>query len=322
MKRLFVMLFLVFSLCLMAEELIVYTYDSLLPFAREAFPIFEKETGVQVQVKTFGDAGALLAKLISEKGKADVDVVIGIDNLLAKRAFEEDLFISYLPDNARLIRDLNLIFDPLWRLTPYDYGAIAFIYDKKELGTLSLSSMDELTAKAFKKNIIIEDPRTSSTGLAFLMWTYALYGDNFLDFWKSFKNSVLTISLGWDDAFEKFEAGEAPMMVSYATDGAYSYEYYGEVSYGTLIPGNKGYVQIEGAGIVKWSNKKELAKKFIDFLISPEAQEHIPLNQWMFPVVEVQMPKSFEYALVPKEIVTVKDVDIEKIIHLWESVIY
>ncbi|OAA31877.1 ABC transporter substrate-binding protein [Kosmotoga arenicorallina S304] len=322
MKRLLVLLFLAISVFLLGEELVVYTYDSLLPFAREAFPLFEEKTGVNVLVKTFGDAGALLAKLISEKGKTDVDIVIGIDNLLAERAFEEDLFISYLPDNARLIRDLNLIFDPLWRLTPYDYGAIALIYDRNELGELSLSSMDDLTKKEFEKSIIIEDPRTSSTGLAFLMWTYALYGDEFLDFWQKFKKSVLTITLGWDDAFEKFEAGEAPMMVSYATDGAYSYEYYGEVSYGTLIPGNIGYVQIEGAGIVKWSEKKELAKEFIEFLISPEAQAHIPLNQWMFPVVETQMPESFEYALIPKEVVTVKSVDVEKIINLWERAIY
>ncbi|AKI98150.1 thiamine ABC transporter substrate-binding protein [Kosmotoga pacifica] len=322
MKRFLVFLIIVFTLTLFGEELIVYTYDSLLPFAREAFPLFEKETGVSVQVRTFGDAGALLSKLIAEKGQTEVDVVIGIDNLLARRAFDEGLFMSYLPENAHLIRDLNLIFDPLWRLTPYDYGAIAFIYDKSELGTLSLSSMDELTQNRFSKSIIIEDPRTSSTGLSFLMWTYALYGDNFIDFWKKFKNSILTITLGWDDAFEKFEAGEAPIMVSYATDGAYSYQYYGDVYYGTLIPGGKGYVQIEGAGIVKWSTKKELAKKFIDFLISPEAQKHIPLNQWMFPVVEVEMPECFKYALDPAEVVTVRNVDVEEVIRLWEGIIY
>lgn len=327
MKRtvlLILLMFLVSSLVL-SEKLVVYTYDSLLPLAREAFPKFEELTGIEVVVRTYGDAGAVLSKVIAEREKSDVDVVIGIDNLLAKRAFEEDIFLSYKPKNADSIVDKSLIFDPQWRLTPYDYGAIAIIYDHAEYGKLDIESLDQLTEKRFRRSLIIQDPRTSSTGLSFVMWTYLLHqeDEDFVEFWRNLKDSILTITFGWDDAFEKFEAGEAPMMVSYATDGAYSYHYYGKVYYGAIIPGGKGYVQIEGAGICKWTDNLEAAQKFIDFLVSPECQNSIPLNQWMFPVIEIELPEAFNYAVKPTELLSVpENIDIEKIIALWESVIY
>ncbi|HAA85137.1 MAG TPA: thiamine ABC transporter substrate-binding protein [Kosmotogaceae bacterium] len=306
-----------------SERLVVYTYDSLLPLARQTFPIFEKETGVKVEVRAVGDAGTLLSRLIAEKERLEVDVVIGIDDLLASRAFEHDLFISYRPDNADNIIDEQLVFDPEWRLVPYDFGGIALIYDSTELGELELSSFDDLLDPRFRRSIIVQDPRTSSTGLSFLVWTYLLYKDELEDFWAQLTESILTITLGWSDAFEKFEAGEAPIMVSYATHGAYSFHNYGVLDQLAVIPGKMGYVQTEGAGIVTWSQNRETAMKFLNFLLSPAVQEAIPLTQWMFPVTDVQLPECFDYAVRPERILSVEeDLDLEELLRRWENAIY
>ncbi len=320
---LIVVLAVIATMSIANEKLVVYTYDSLLPLANEAFQSFEEKEGIEIELHAIGDAGTMLSRIISQKGELDVDVVIGIDNILAQRAFEEDLFLGYLPENAERITDTSLIFDPFWRLIPYDYGAIALIYDPKALDDISIKTFDDLTGKELNRSIIIQDPRTSSTGLAFLVWTYLLHEDDFGSFWKEFNDSILTVTLGWGDAFEKFEAREAPMMVSYATDKAYSMYNYNEARYEVLIPDGKGYVQIEGAGIIKWSNRKDKAKKFIEFMLSDDFQKHIPLTQWMFPVTDVKLPDVFDYAVKPDEILKAPtNLNIEQLINEWEKAIY
>ncbi|MEA2066138.1 MAG: thiamine ABC transporter substrate-binding protein [Thermotogota bacterium] len=320
---LFFILTLITAMAAGQEKLVIYTYDSLLPLANEAFQAFEEKENVEIELHAIGDAGSMLSRIISQKEELDVDIVIGIDNVLAQRAFEEELFIGYLPPNAEKITNTSLIFDPFWRLIPYDYGAIALIYDPESFDTFHVKSFNDLTREEFNQSIITQDPRTSSTGLAFLTWTYLLHEDDFGNFWKEFKDSILTITLGWGDAFEKFEAQEAPMMVSYATDKAYSMYNYNEAKYEVLIPGGKGYAQIEGAGIIRWSNRKEKAKKFIEYMLSDDFQKHISLTQWMFPVTNVELPKVFNYAVKPEEILKAPaNLNIEALINEWEEAIY
>ena len=107
------------------------------------------------------------------------------------------------------------------------------------------------------------------------------------------------------------------MMVSYATDGAYSMHNYGSSKYKAFIPNNKGYIQIEGMGIIKDGKNASLAKKFIDYSLTESFQNEIPLNQWMFPVIKIQLPDVYSYAIEPKEIITLSSELIEKNKEQW-----
>ncbi|HOP38066.1 thiamine ABC transporter substrate-binding protein [Mesotoga prima] len=323
MRRALLLSLMIFFLSLSAvSALTVYSYDSLEPLAEESFGKFTEQTGIDVEFRAVGDSGSLLSLIISEREKFDGDVVIGIDNLLSRRAFEEDIFLSYRPMGFERIISNDLLLDEEWRLTPYDFGSIALICNGSQIEE-SISTLWDLTKPEFERSVIIQDPRTSSTGLSFLAWTYLLFGERFEEFWRALTPSILTVSLSWDDAFQKFESGEAPIMVSYATDGAYSKHYYGESIYSTVIPEGKGYVQVEGAGIIKWTDNLEEAKLFMDFILSEDFQSHIPLNQWMFPVIEVEMPPAFDYAVKPQKILKLSaDVDLSKLIETWEEVIY
>ncbi len=319
-------LFLILFLATGAYGFTIYSYDSFVSYglSKRVIPVFEKLIGEKVEVRTYGDAGSLLSRVILEKKRPKADIVIGIDQNLLPKALKEDVFVSYKPKNLTNISRKELIFDSTYHLIPYDFGAIAIVYDKERLKNPPLTFEDLLDAK-YRKKLIIEDPRTSSTGLAFLYWTIAVYKDGFVSYWKKLLPNILTITSGWDEAFELFSNGEAPMMVSYATDPAYSYENYKTLKYGAVIFKEGGYIQIEGAGIVKGTGEMENAKKFMEFMLSPDFQREIPLTQWMFPVINVKLPESFKYAADVKNILSLSPETIsenqDKWIRKWEEIV-
>lgn len=321
-KVFFLVLVLTVSL-VFSNELTVYTYESMDWFIGELSEQFERDHDCTLRIIKLGDAGSVLSRMILEKNHPRADVVLGLDQSLTIKALENDLLEKYTPNKLQTVETDDLIFDPTGHMSPFDYGAIALIYDSSRLENPP-ESFEDLAH--MEKVLIIQDPRSSSTGQAFLLWTIAIYGENWQAYWKRIKPAILTVTSGWTEAFSKFEAGEAPIMVSYATDGAYSYEYYGSVTYQTLIPKEGAYVQIEGVGIVKGTKERELAEKFVDFTLSEDFQQEIPLNQWMFPVVEVSMPESFQYALKPEKILTLDASQIanhmDQWLEEWEGIMY
>jgi len=323
MKKVLIFAMLCLTVMSFSRELTVYTYESMDWIEDHLISQFEERENCKVKVITLGDGGNVLSRLILEKKRPQADVVVGLDQSMSVKAIENDLLLKFVPSNLDNITNPDLIFDATGHVYPYDFGAIAIITNPSEMkGTIhSFEALKEL-----EDALIIQDPRSSSTGQSFLLWTIAIYGENWQQFWREIKPSILTVTSGWSEAFSKFEAGEAPMMVSYATDGAYSVEYYGSTTYTTLIPDEGAYVQIEGAGIVKGTDDEILAGKFIEFLLSDEVQRDIPLNQWMFPVTDVEMPESFDYAVKPEKILSIDASEIgenlEKWLDEWEQIMY
>src|SRR6056297_2599910 len=80
-------------------ELVVYAYDS---FASEWGPgpqvveLFEEKHGITVHLKSIGDAGQVLQRLILEKDDPRADLAIGIDNNLIARAKKEGVLMPYI----------------------------------------------------------------------------------------------------------------------------------------------------------------------------------------------------------------------------------
>jgi thiamine transport system substrate-binding protein len=300
-------------------ELTVYTYESMDWLKKSAVPLFEKNNNCAVKIVKFTDAGNIVARLKLESSKPSADCAVGLTPSLVYLAKKNDLLEKYRSSAVNAVEDKKILFDPEYA-TPYDYGALAIIYDPQKIKNELVSFNDLLS---FKKGLIIQDPRTSSTGQDFLLWTISAYGNGWKDYWKKLKGSILTITPGWDESFAKFEAGEAPMMLSYATDGAYSWQNYKSLKYKAFIPNEGGYVQIESSSLVKGSKNPELSKKFIDFMLSNDVQKEIPLNQWMFPVTKTTLPDCFKYAVRPKTILT-SDPEVlanaDKYIKEWQDI--
>ncbi|GAB1481251.1 thiamine ABC transporter substrate binding subunit [Treponema sp.] len=285
--------------------LIVWTYDS---FASEWGPAkaiadaFRAENGIRVHFVSRGDGGELLSRLLIEGKKAEADIVLGLDQNLLPKALESGLFLAYRSPLSTSLPEF-LVMDAEYRLSPFDYGYFAIIYDSEKI-TEPPKSLEDLCRAEFKKKLILMDPRSSTPGLGFLAWTKSIYGPAWLDYWKRLAPSILVVADGWDSGYGMFSSGEAPLVLSYTTSPAYHKEFEETERYKAAIFSQGHPLQIEGAGILKSSQNRENAKKFIDFMLSPAFQSIIPLSNWMYPVQEIALPASFSMA--PKSPINLK----------------
>jgi thiamine transport system substrate-binding protein len=311
MKKIILALFLI-SLSLSAKEnLTVYIPDSMGWIAESIVP-FEEANDVEVKLIKFEAANSIVSRMMLEKINPKADVVMGLSLTNVGVAKKNNLIKAYKASNIENINN-NYIDDENYA-TLFDYGGLAIIYDSETMLNPP-KTFEDITK--LKDVLIIQDPRTSSTGQDFLLWTIALYGDNWKEFWKKLTPAIKSITPGWSEAFGKLMAEEAPMMVSYASNEAYSYEYYGGTKYLTIIPQEGGYLQVEGTALVNKKNIKDMSKKFIDFTISKGLQKDIALNNWMLPALEVELPDSFQYYKTSNNYLSIDSEKIDENLEVW-----
>ncbi|MDR2951679.1 MAG: thiamine ABC transporter substrate-binding protein [Treponema sp.] len=277
-----------------SADMVIWTYDS---FNSEWGPgpevskVFEDKTGIKITWVSHGDAGEIVSRLIQEGGKADADIVLGLDQNLAGRVLDSGLLEAYRPKGAEKILS-ELVLDAGFRVTPFDYSYFAIVYDS-ESEPVSPGSLEDLASAQFVKKLILIDPRTSSPGLGFFAWVKEVYGSGWRDYWRRLEPSLLTISDGWSTAYGLFTQGEAPLVLSYTTSPGYHLEYEDTERYKAAVFSDGHAMQIEAAGLLKAAKNKENAKAFLDFMISPDFQNIIPLTNWMYTVIDIPLPASF-----------------------------
>ncbi|HOE89733.1 MAG TPA: thiamine ABC transporter substrate-binding protein [Sphaerochaeta sp.] len=303
------------------QQLTVYAYDSFSGDwgpGKEVVAAFEAKHDIPVKVISAGDGVEMLTKVIAEQDHPYADVVIGISDEMATRAYRADLFEPY---HSPLLHEIPefLHFDSEYRLLPFDYGNFAFIIDSERIPKEDWpTSLEDLTHPRFRKNIILIDPRTSNVGLGLLLWTIHIFGEEgWLDWWKAMKDQVLTITDGWSGAYGLFIEGEAPIVLSYTTSPVYHYTYEGSTRYQALIFDEGHQATIEGVGMLRSSKRKEEAKLFIDFLLS-EAQLPIALANSMYPTnMNTALTEGFAYAPKPGVSLRMESEVIEKKLDRW-----
>ncbi len=304
----------------------VYCYDS---FSSEWGPgpaitkAFTDRTGIEVILHAPGDAVMLLNQLILEKPDSRADVVIGLDSSLLKRTIDEEILQPYKSPNLTDIPD-HLIFDPSYHLLPYDYGHFAINYDSLVMDNPP-ASLEELTREEYRGELILMDPRTSTPGLGFLLWTVSVYEDGWTEYWNRLKPAILTISDGWSQGYALYTAGEAPMILSYGTSPVYHVEYENSTRFKALEFSDGHIQQIEGMGIVKGTDNQSASEDLIDFMLELEAQKTLAIHNIMLPVKQnVPLPPSFNMALRPQNVLdssTLTDVDnMDVLIDKWVEV--
>jgi len=296
------------------DTLVVMTHDSF-AISEPVIAVFEQEYNIEITFLPSGDAGSTLNRAILSKDAPVADVLYGVDNTFLSRAIEEKLFLPYAPAAlAQAVADIPLV--PGKQLVPVDYGDVCINYDKSYFSSQGLAlpqTLDDLLDPAYNGLLVVENPATSSPGLAFLMATIAEYGHNgFLDYWKSLKENGLVVVNDWETAYYTNFSGSAgqgpqPMVVSYATSPAaeviFAEEQLDDSPTASLVGPNMCFRQIEYAGILKGTQKLELARAFIDHMLSPAFQSDIPLNMFVYPVnQEAIIPQEFiDYAQVPQK---------------------
>ena len=282
----------------------VMTHDSF-SISEDLIIAFEKKHGVTVRFLKTGDAGAALNQAILSKENPMADIFYGVDNTFISRALKADIFEPYDSPMLKNI-DESLKLDRLNRLLPVDYGDVCLNYDKtwfKEKGIRPPESLEDLIKPEYKGLSIVENPATSSPGLAFLLATIGRFGeDGYLDYWKDLRKNDVLITDGWEDAywgqFSAASKGVRPIVVSYASSPAaevhFSDKPIEEAPTAALVGPGTTFRQIEFVGIIRGSKNVEMARKLVDFMLDKTFQENIPLQMFVFPVnKQAQLPPVF-----------------------------
>jgi len=296
----------------------VMTYDSF-SISEEVIAQFEEAHNVSVQFLQAGDAGTMLNQAILSRDNPQADVLYGVDNTFLSRALTAEIFEPYEAENLKNIPQ-NLQLDPDHYVVPTDFGDVCLNYDKaafEELGLPLPESLEDLTRLEYEGLLVVENPASSSPGLAFLLATISAFGESgdetYLDFWRQLRDHDVLVVDGWDTAYyTEFSGGGAsegtrPLVVSYATSPA-AEVYFSEGALetpptGAVTAPGTCFSQIEFAGILKGTPHRELAEAFIEFLLSDTFQNDIPLQMWVFPASRTAtLPEVFEsYAAKAEE---------------------
>ena len=263
------------------------------------------EEGIELELLPGGDAGAVVNQAILSAGNPQGDVLFGIDSTLLTRGLEADLFEPYEAEALDQIPD-DLELDDEHRVTPVDVSSVCINYDKEAYGdgTPVPETLDDLTDEAYAGQLVVENPATSSPGLAFLLRTIAEYGqDGWQDYWQQLVDNDVEVTAGWEDAYYGVFSGGAsgegdrPLVVSYATSPP-AEVLYGpdpeaeEAPTGTML--DSCYRQVEFAGVLAGTDVPDAARRVVDVLVSPEFQATIPLNMFVHPAREdVELPEVF-----------------------------
>jgi len=196
-----------------------------------------------------------------------------------------------------------------------------------ERGIETPDDLADLILARHRGQLVVENPATSTPGLAFMLATIATFGDRWQSYWRRLRaNDVLVVD-GWEDAYYARFSGAAgskgnrPIVVSYASSPP------AEVIFSDPRPAEAptGVVeescfrQVELAGVLRGAKNEDGARALIDFMLSKRFQEDIPLQMFVCPArSDAALPPEFErFAVVPDAPLELAPEEIEQNRERW-----
>lgn len=228
---------------------------------------YEKKTGTKVEIFQ-GTTGEILARLEAEKNNQAADVVVlasWSDGLSLKK---KGVLVPYKPKNAdKMVQDF---MDKDNELTGYSASAVGVIYNKNVIPELS-ADWKELADPAYKDNLAIPDPQKSGACKDFLAGYVNAYGWDAL---QAMADNGMIVPGANKAALEAVTTGEKGILVAGVDYNAYTAMKKGE-PLDIYYPKSGTIVNPRPAMIMKNAPHEEDAKKFMDYLISDDAQKLI-----------------------------------------------
>lgn len=282
---------------------------------------FTAETGIAVEILVSGDAGTMLSKAALTAGNPEGDVMWGVDNTLLSRAIDGEVFDPYEAEGMDALPAELTALVPGDEATPVDFGDVCVNYDIAALEAAGIeppATLADLAKPEYASRLVVQNPASSSPGLAFLMASVAELGDGWEQFWADLRaNGVLVVD-GWTEAYyEAFSwaGGDRPLVVSYGSSPPFEVLFASEPldAAPTGVAEATCFRQVEFAGVLRGTDAPDEAKQLVDFLISERFQREVPLNLFVFPVnPDVELDPVFtQYATIPAEPLTLDPATID-----------
>ena len=304
----------------------VMTHDSF-DVSESVVQAFQEQCKCQVQFLRSGDAGLMLNQALLSTANPLADVLYGVDTTFLSRALAGEILEPYeSPALADIPDDLEL--DPEYRMLPVDYGDVCLNYDKGWFDEHNLQppgNLEDLVRPEYESLTVVENPATSSPGLAFLLATVGRFGEDddydYLDYWGELRANGVLVAQGWEDAywgsFTYASDGDRPIVVSYASSPPvevfFAEEPFDTAPTGVVTSDGSCFRQIEFVGILKGTRNRDLAERWIDFMLGVAFQEDIPLKMFVFPAnSQAELPEVFaKFTEIPEKPVSISPDAIE-----------
>ncbi len=302
-------------------EVVLVTHDSF-AVSKGVKAAFEQESGLRLKLLQGGDAGEALNRALLTAGDPQGDVLFGVDDNLLSRALAGNVFAPY--SSPQLDRLEPAFTPPDDRVTPIDHGEVCLNYDRAWFARHHATPprhLGDLTLPEFRNLLVVENPATSSPGLAFLLATVASYGENgWQGYWRKLRQNGVRVVDGWEEAYTQQFSGAAgspgkrPVVVSYATSPAAEVIFAGKplATAPTAAVETGCFRQIEYAGVLRGARNPAGARRLIDFMLSERFQADVPGSMFVYPVRrDVPLPEAFrKYAAQPAQPLTLPPAEI------------
>lgn len=259
-----------------AKNLTLIAHDSFV-MSDDLIASFEESFKAKLTIVRAGDAGAMTNKLVLTKDAPLADVVFGVDNTFAPVATKNNLIDG--------------------ELTPIDFADVCFNYDLKFFKSHNLDIPDswrDLTKRQYRGLTVIENPNTSSTGLAFLVSTYAGFPPMTagvmtptVNWWLALRDNDVKVAGSWEDAYYTDFSGSSgkgkyPIVLSYSSSPADEVDENGNSK--TKALAKDCFRQTEYAGVLKNASNPQAARDLIQFMLGKDFQSQLPGAMYVYPI--------------------------------------
>src|SRR5690554_2111519 len=261
---------------------------------QELFARFTAQTGIKVNVVN-ASADELIQKLELEGANSPADILITVDAGRLHRAEEKDLFQPFESDiiNQNIPEKFR---DPEGYWTGLTYRARIIAYSKERVKPEELSTYEELASDKWQGRILTRSSENiyNQSLLASIIaangqeaaeeWAASVLGNMERDRKGSDRDQVKAVAAGEGDLaiVNTYYIG---LMLNDENDE----EKKAAEQVRLFFPNQNDrgtHINISGIGVTKYAPNKENAIKFIEFLISEEAQKIFAHSNYEYPINE------------------------------------
>ncbi len=263
------------------KELVVYS-TIFAKYAETMKTLFEKENpGVTVNVINPGGTEAMIKKIEAESANPQADIMHSGSSLNYAYAKSKGLLQPYFPKVEGFKPSIEIGGKTLNLSDPEGYyhvfnmmfsGLMINTDILKEKGLPVPRSYKDLTNPVYKGQIISANPLKSSTAFTNVMAIYESYGDASWDIWDGINKNIPYYSNSSSKIYTLTKKGEFAIAICLsrpvfvAKNDGYPVDF--------VFPEDGSMVADNSMGIVKGAKHPELAKKFIDFILSDAMQKY------------------------------------------------
>ncbi|WBW96998.1 ABC transporter substrate-binding protein [Oceanirhabdus sp. W0125-5] len=243
--------------------------DHMIKAAKE----FENETGIKVEAVRMS-SGEILGRINAEKENPKASVWFGgpADGFI--NAKEKGLLDAYVSPNAEKIPAMFKDAEGYW--TGIYKGYLGFVSNEvllKERGVEKPQTWEDLLKPEFKGQVVMANPGSSGTAYTTLATVLQLMGEEKgLEYMAKLDKQMKTYTKSGTAPGRMAGQGECMVGITFLHDAIkYKEEGMKDITISAPVEGT-GF-EIGAVGIIKGAPEMEAAKKFIDWVLTKEAQE-------------------------------------------------